>query len=232
MYSIVIPAYNEEANLPATLRAAREAMEAAGAQPFEIIVADDDSTDATAAVAHENGARVIRSGKRNIGASRNAGAREARGEVLIFIDADTLITPGTVRGAIAALDSGAIGGGAAIAWSEPVNNHAANGCLRLWNWYSKVRRLPAGSFFFMLKTDFDAVGGFDERFYASEELHLGKALKKRGRLEIVSAPVLTSPRKIDQFTPLEFLGTLFRIARTGGRALKSRDALAYWYERR
>ena len=78
MISLIIPAYNEEALLAGTVRALRASGDAAGV-PYEIIVVDDGSTDRTAEIARTEGARVVAVTLRNIGATRNAGARVATG---------------------------------------------------------------------------------------------------------------------------------------------------------
>src|SRR5688572_21460895 len=95
MISFIIPAYNEELLLGRTLRALDDAARGLG-EPFEIIVVDDASTDRTADVAREHGARVVSVNRRQIAATRNAGAREASGELLFFIDADTVVTAAAV----------------------------------------------------------------------------------------------------------------------------------------
>jgi glycosyltransferase involved in cell wall biosynthesis len=91
MVSFVIPAFNEELLLGRTLCAPNEAARASG-HPFEVVVVDDGSTDRTATLAREHGARVIAVNHRQIAATRNAGAREATGEMLIFVDADTIVS--------------------------------------------------------------------------------------------------------------------------------------------
>jgi cellulose synthase/poly-beta-1,6-N-acetylglucosamine synthase-like glycosyltransferase len=70
--SFIVPAYNEEAELPGTLRAIRSA---AGGYEHEIVLVNDGSTDATGAIGEEFGARVISIERRQIAAARNAGAR-------------------------------------------------------------------------------------------------------------------------------------------------------------
>src|SRR5205814_8759722 len=108
MISFIVPAYNEEAELPATIRAIHSA---AVGYEYEIVLVYDGSTDATAAIAEQFGARVISIERRQIAAARNAGARAARGDIFIFVDADTQIGPGHVRGAISSLENGFAGGG-------------------------------------------------------------------------------------------------------------------------
>lgn len=82
MFSIVIPTKDEEVFLPILLRSIREQT----VQPLEIIVADADSTDATREVAKRFGCRVVKGGA--IGFGRNRGAEVAKGEFILFLDAD------------------------------------------------------------------------------------------------------------------------------------------------
>ncbi|HTP42260.1 MAG TPA: glycosyltransferase, partial [Nitrospiria bacterium] len=87
--SVIIPAYNEAnyiGRLLDSLAVARR--QHAPGREAEIIVVDNGSTDATAAIAQEKGATVVQESERKIAAVRNAGARAARGATLIFIDAD------------------------------------------------------------------------------------------------------------------------------------------------
>src|SRR5436190_24203963 len=76
MISFIIPAHNEEFELSSTLAAIHAAASSA-AQPYEIIVVDDASTDATSEIAARAGAKVIQINRRQIAAARNAGARTA-----------------------------------------------------------------------------------------------------------------------------------------------------------
>jgi len=198
-YSIVLPAYNEAALLPATLARLREAM-AGIVLRGEIVVCDNNSTDATAAAAGAMGARVVFEPVNQISRARNTGARAARGRLLVFVDADTLVPAPLLARAIGALATGrACGGGAAVAM-EGISGGLAGRMLSLWNGLSRGRRLAAGSFVFCLREAFLAVGGFSEEVYASEEIWLSRALKRWGRPRgldflILDEAVITSGRK-------------------------------------
>ncbi|HST01573.1 MAG TPA: glycosyltransferase, partial [Usitatibacter sp.] len=119
MISFIVPAYNEEKYLGATLASIQAAGRALD-EPCEIVVANDSSTDRTAAIGVENNARVINVEKRQIAGARNAGARAALGEFLVFVDADTHVSSPLVKEAIAALRSGAVGGGARVTFHQQV----------------------------------------------------------------------------------------------------------------
>src|SRR2546425_11118904 len=90
MLSFIVPAYNEELELPWTIAAIHQAAVAAHRE-YEIIVVDDASTDSTFEIARNAGAQIVSIDRRQIAAARNAGGRAARGETLFFVDADTRI---------------------------------------------------------------------------------------------------------------------------------------------
>src|SRR4051812_1771887 len=102
MISFIVPAYNEEKYLGATLDSIHAAARAIG-EPYEIVVADDASTDGTAALAESAAARVVHVSHRQISKTRNSGARAATGDVLIFVDADTRVDRGVVGAALDAM---------------------------------------------------------------------------------------------------------------------------------
>src|SRR5258708_12873630 len=120
MISFVVPAYNEERYLAATLESIHAAARAVGAR-YEIVVPDDASTDAPAAIAEEGGARVVRVEKRQIAATRNAGARAGTGNRLIFVDADTKVNEAVVRAPLREMDDGVRGGGARVPFQSAPN---------------------------------------------------------------------------------------------------------------
>src|SRR5438874_954653 len=102
MISFIVPAYNEERLLGATLDALHAAGRAAG-EPYELVVVDDASTDRTALIALGHAALLVRVAHRQIAATRNAGARRANGDLFIFVDADTTVNEAVVRSAVEAV---------------------------------------------------------------------------------------------------------------------------------
>jgi glycosyltransferase involved in cell wall biosynthesis len=230
MISFIVPAYNEEPLIGRTIAAIHAAARET-AFPYEVIVVDDGSTDGTAQAAGACGARVVRVECRQIAGTRNAGAREAAGEILIFVDADTIITPSTLRATLAALAAGAVAGGASLRLDGHIPWH---GQLLLWLVRAGMRvgRLAAGCYVFCTRAAFDAAGGFDERLFATEEIALSRALARHGRVVILRETVLSSGRKLRTHSGWEILQILSAVARQGPRALQSREQLGLWYGRR
>ena len=228
MLSFIVPAFNEENELPETLRALQLAARASG-EAYEIIVVDDGSTDRTAELAAAAGARVVPVSHRHIAAVRNAGARAALGEILFFVDADTHILAAHVTGAIAALAGGNSGGGA------PVMLH---GEVPRWGRvFARVfctlyfgSNLGAGAFLFTTRRNFDVVGGFDEQYFAGEEVFFTQSLKKLGRFTLLKEPVLTSARKLRMHSAREILVGTFALLIGGKRVVRSRAKLDFWYD--
>jgi glycosyltransferase involved in cell wall biosynthesis len=230
MISFVVPAYNEALLLGATLDALHLAARALG-EEYEIIVVDDASTDATAQIAERHGVRVVSVAHRQIAATRNSGARAAHGELLIFVDADTIVNEAVVRAAVDALHGGAVGGGAAVAFEGAVPLYGRL-LLPVMVWLFRATRWAAGCFVFCTRAAFDAVGGFDESFYCAEELVLSRALKRHGRFVVLREAVTTSGRKLRTHKVREILPLLGRLALGGSRILKQRDGKDLWYAER
>ena len=111
MISFIVPGHNEQAGLGRTLVAIHDSARVVG-QPYEIIVVDDASTDATAEIARRHHAQVVRVNHRQIAATRISGGRAAQGERLFFVDGDTTINPRALASALHHPDNGAVGGGA------------------------------------------------------------------------------------------------------------------------
>ena len=226
MISFIVPAYNEELELPATIAAIREA---AQDRQHEIIVVDDASTDRTAEIANASGARVISINRRQIAASRNAGARGSAGDILFFVDADTRINPQHVRGAIEAIGNGFAGGSAQIRVEETVPLWARVS-LKIFCFVYFAFNLGAGAFLFTTRKNYEAAGGFDEKLFIGEEVYFSLALRKLGRFKILSEPMVTSGRKLRMYSAGQILWHSTRVVLLGPRIARSRDGLGIWYD--
>lgn len=234
-YSIIIPAYNEEELLPRTLRSVQLAMSAtefAG----EIIVVDNNSIDKTALIARQSGARVVTEVVNQISRVRNTGGRAANGRYLIFLDADTAITAELLEKALALLVSGCCCGGGTQVYGDSELTPVSEMFMSLWNRMSLRFGWAAGCFVFCLREGFDAVGGFSEKVYASEEIWFSRKLGAWGRardmeFEIITDPgIVTSMRKLEWFTTTDMLRQVFLLI-LFPPAVFFRRLCRPWYER-
>src|SRR5688572_12310912 len=227
MISFVVPAHNEEQHIGRTLTAIHAAARDL-ARPYELIVVDDGSSDRTAAIGLAHGARVIGVAFRQIARARNAGGHAASGETLIFVAADTGIHVGVLRAAIRTLEAGAVGGGATVTFDGRVPVWGAL-LLPLVRALLRAAGVPAGCFVFCSRAAFDAVGGFDVRLYAAEEIAFGRALRREGPVVTLKETVLTSGRKLRTHSAWETLRLFAAVARRGRSSIHSRDQLSMWY---
>jgi glycosyltransferase involved in cell wall biosynthesis len=227
MISFIIPAHNEERLIGETLSALR-AVALALNEPHEIIVANDASSDATATVAAAHGARVLSVAHRQIAATRNSGAKEATGDLLVFVDADTIVSEAIVRAALEAVRNGAVGGGAASRFDGHVPFYARV-LVRLWVRFQRTGRLATGCFLFCTRQAFESAGRFDETLYAFEDVALSRRLKRMGAFVILRDTVVTSGRNLRSHTGFDALRMLSDLALQGPRFLRERRGLHFWY---
>jgi len=227
MISFVIPAHNEQPLIEQTITAIRDSANQL-ALPHEIIVVNDASTDDTAKVAEASGARVINVAHRQIAATRNAGARIASGRILFFIDADTVINAEAVQAALEVLRGRAVGGGCIF---------TLDGVLPTWARFmypiavflSRRLNLVGGCCLFCQREAFDAIGGFNENYYAAEEAAFIQSLKQIGRFEIPEPTVVTSGRKLRAFSSWKILSIAYRWLIRGPKTFQQREGLDIWY---
>ncbi len=234
-YSVIIPAFNEEALLPRTLEAVKAAM-AAVQNPGEIVVVDNNSKDRTGAVAEAHGARVVFEPVNQISRARNAGGRAARGDYLIFIDADTVVSAGLLRTALLNLEEKGVCGGGSTMQFEAAGNPKSEGVIRVWNDISRRFRLAAGCFVYCRRDGFLETGGFSENVYAGEEIFFSRRYRAWGRRRgmvfriIEDFLVVTSSRKLVWFSPLQLYGML-AVFMVFPFAVRSRRLCWLWYRR-
>ena len=237
--SIVIPAFNEERLIAETLRcviAATTAFTRRGWQT-ELIVCDNNSTDRTAEIARDAGAKVVFEPVNQIARARNRGAEAATGDWLVFVDADSQPSAELFGDVAEQIQSGrCLAGGSTVR----LDGHypKAGAATGLWNWISRTFHWLAGSFIFCDAAAFRKIGGFSNELFASEEIDLSRRLKKLARAEgkkiviLHRHPLVTSARKVQLYTLREHLSFLAKTILTRGKTLNSREACHTWYDGR
>lgn len=238
--SVVLPAFNEEKLLPAALAAVREAASAFTSRgwEWECVVCDNNSTDGTAAVARAAGTTVVFEPVNQIGRARDAGARVATGDWLVFIDADSTPSSALFASIADRIASGrALGGGSTVEL-EPGTPRYARFVCGLWNLWSRLAGWAAGSCVWVEAEAFRAAGGFGTEYYAGEEVFLSRRLntlaRRSGRCFVILAdhPLRTSSRKLKLYTLTEAGRFFFRMLFTAGRAAKRPENCEIWYDGR
>lgn len=188
--SVIIPAVNEAATLASTLDAVRRQE-----VRHEIIVVDGGSDDATTSIARRH-ARVL-DAPRGRALQMNRGARAARGDVLLFLHADTHLPEDGLERVRNAVDAGYEGGAFRLAFDRTTP---------LLRFYSFCTRFPLPRFcfgdraVFVLRDVFVEVGGYPD-IPIFEDLELVRALHERGRFAFLPASVTTSARRFHRHGP-------------------------------
>ena len=236
-FSLIIPAYNEEAYLPALLDsvARARARYAGGPDDIEVVVVDNESTDSTADLARLSGCRVVREDKRVIAAVRNTGARNARGQIFVFIDADNLMHPDTFNAIDQRLTSGKVVAGASGVQMQRMSFAIALTYALMvplvW-----LTRMDTGVVF-CRRQDFEAIGGYNEDRLFAEDVQLLWDLmllgrKRRQKLcRIRSIKAIYSTRKFDRHGDWHWLHLILRLLYGLIFSKSSMDKFAhlYWY---
>jgi glycosyltransferase involved in cell wall biosynthesis len=203
--SIIIPAYNEEDYLPATLEKICIGLANTDCKA-ETIVVDNESTDKTRSIAESFGAKVLTETEHNIAKVRNTGAKNAVGDVLIFIDADTLVPEILFQKIIGAMqDEKCFGGAVAVDYGE-FKRRWMKFYLKGWQFWGTLFNMKQGAAQFCRKSVFEEIGGYDETIFMGEDVmfywRLSKfAKQKSGQLLFIENPkVTTSPRRFDRMS--------------------------------
>ncbi len=237
--SIILPAFNEEKLIERSLQSVRHAAIAFSqiGWEYELIVCDNNSTDRTAELARNLGATVVFEAVNQIARARNAGASEANGEWLIFVDADSFPSLSLFAEVAGKIQSGrCIGGGSTIELDQSAC--WAFGLTVIWNCISRCRCWMAGSFIFCEARAFAELGGFSLELYVTEEIDFSRRLNrlaKTWRKEVVILhhhPLKTSARKMQLYSARENLSFLLRIFLRHEKTFRDREACAHWYNGR
>lgn len=179
LLSIIVPAYNEEAYLRPTLQAIKDAISAIDG--YEVIVVDNESTDRTRVIAAEMGVRIVDEHEHNISAIRNAGGRNASGDVLIFIDADTIVRADLFEKILDVMsDSKCVGGSVAVQYGE-ASRKWVRYYLMGWQFWGRVLKMRQGAAQFCRRNVFNKLGGYDESIFLGEDIEFQWRLAKFAR---------------------------------------------------
>ncbi|WP_329356711.1 glycosyltransferase [Streptomyces anulatus] len=233
--TVVIPAHNEAAYLPRylpTVLASLAQWEASSGERGEVIVVDNASTDATADMAASFGARVINEPVRSIGRVRNTGATAARGPRLFFTDADVALPVEALKAAVAAMDTGAVGG--AIPPLYTPDRLGARLLCAYWDHYRTLHGGAQGVAQFATATAFETIGGYREDLLMSEDIDFFARLTAHGRATNASVKILDdlrvrpSTRRYDQWSSLRMLWWQNPV--TARLRLSSPRIWRHWYE--
>ncbi len=202
--SVVIPTLNEEKNIGNTLKELRKMLPKA-----QLIAADGGSTDKTAKIAEKTADKVClentrKSYRPSIGAGRNAGARHAVNEWIVFCDADNIPPKSFFTRMMQEFENpGVVGFGGKIMPKDAT--FMQTWLFEIFNLIVQVSTLfghpvIAGNAAAYKKKAFDAVGGFDEEMEASEDQDLCVRIAKKGKViydpEVVT---YTSNRRLKKF---------------------------------
>jgi glycosyltransferase involved in cell wall biosynthesis len=201
--SVIIPALNEERFLGQTLSRLDEAIQRlrdSQEHSVQVIVVDNDSQDRTAEIARSFGATVVQEPIRNIARARNSGARVAEGEVLFFLDADTLVPP-CLLARITAVMSDPLCDGGAVAIDDRPSRILIRLYLCFWYLLGRLTRMAGGASQFCRRNAFFALGGYDESIYVGEDVDFYWRLSRTARRArrtvsyITDVRVVPSPRR-------------------------------------
>ena len=201
--SVIIPAFNEAAYLAETIhriRAAEAHLHANADAAVQILVVDNASTDRTGELAEGLGATVVHEPRRNIARVRNAGAAFAAYDVLVFLDADTLVPPELLLKIARAMNDPTCGGGCVDVLHLP-NGLVLRAYFKLWRVLGLALGTGQGACQFCRKSLYQELGGYDEAWYMGEDLDFYWRLKRVARRRglrttfIRECQVVPSPRR-------------------------------------
>ncbi|RNC84385.1 MAG: glycosyltransferase [Balneola sp.] len=226
MLSIIIPAYNEEESLPQLLSYLTSCCKKTGVK-FEILVVDGGSTDQTNKKALKEGALVIFSSKRGRAKQMNLGSKQAKGEILYFLHADSYPPETFAQDITKATKEGSAAGCFRLAFDDQ------NPLLAFYAWFTRfdinIFRFGDQSLF-VEKKAFEEAGGFDEQLVVMEDQEIVSRLKSKYKFSILPKNVKTSARKYRQVGVIK-LQLIFTAILTGYYLGLSQDKLVNFYKR-
>jgi glycosyltransferase involved in cell wall biosynthesis len=209
MISVIIPTLNEAKLLPRLLRQFTSELRAT--YDLEIIVSDGGSSDDTLEIARAQGCVIVpHSGDeiQTIGGGRNAGADVARGDILVFLNADVLVSAMNVlfSETVKALRApGVVAATCSVhippeeeTISDRMFHYVHNGYVRFLNFIGEG--MGRGECQIVLRENFRAVGGNNPALAAGEDYDLYRRLRRRGAIRMLrQVTIYESPRRFRKF---------------------------------
>lgn len=207
LISVVIPAFNEAAYLGETLShllRAKAHLQGVLNLPAEIVVVDNDSDDSTSDIARKLGVTVVRETLHSVARVRNYGAKVSRGEVLVFVDADTIVPDELLVRIAREMSDAACFGGAVDPDYRP-KKLIVSVYLKLWRVVGNLMGIAQGATQFCRRDQFFKLNGYDETLFMGEDVQFFSRLKQaarqqRGRVVLINdLRVVPSTRRFDQW---------------------------------
>jgi glycosyltransferase involved in cell wall biosynthesis len=195
IFSIIIPAYNEEKNLGKLL----ESIKKQDYKDYEILVSDAGSVDKTTAIAKKYSCRIVKGGLPAKG--RNNGAKYAKGDILLFLDSDIILPKYFLKKSFLEFKKRNLD--AAGVSLTPISNNLLDIFFHdIYNMYQKLsyRFDPhiSGACFFVKKDIFFEVKGFNENLMIAEDHALARKIKSKGyKTGILRLKILVSIRRLE-----------------------------------
>ncbi|TAL48488.1 glycosyltransferase [archaeon] len=217
LVSVIVPTYNEEKYI----RACLNSVKSQDYPNYEIIIADSKSKDRTVEIAKKY-AKIVNA-KKGVSAGRNAGAKAAKGDILVFLDADTVLSYNTLTELVKAFHDNVVGATCPILPSHyNMRNLLVYVSFNQFSEYSIRINRPhmAGICMAFRKDAFTKAKGFDEKIKTLEDFDLSLRISKIGKIKFVKDTfVVTSHRRIENWGGLksvtEYLQNYSKFVLTG-----------------
>ncbi|OYT41039.1 MAG: hypothetical protein B6U86_03145 [Candidatus Altiarchaeales archaeon ex4484_43] len=195
LISVIIPTYMEEKYIDRTLISIKEQ----SYDNFEIIIADSESPDNTVEIANKYADKIISIEKKGISHGRNSGAGIAEGDILLFVDADTILEKDFLKVLSGMFsDKSVVCAHGNVTSKEVSYRLIYNLCSKLMH-FSSIIGFPmfTGMCVAYLKEIFQKVNGFREDLVTAEDYDLSLRVKKFGKCVFVKeARAVTDPRRL------------------------------------
>lgn len=228
--SIIIPAYNEEKNIANCINSIKESIKGF---VFEIIVVINWCTDNTEKIAKKNWAITVREDIKNLSRIRNVWIKNSTWDLIVTIDADSLMTKDLISEIVKASDTGEY-----IGWWVDIIPER----MSLWIYCTKVmvdtyfllKGISAWAFWFK-REDFDKIEWFNEELFIAEDVDFALRLKEywlsiwKEYKNIKTAWIVTSCRKFDKFWDWHWFKFMFLNTKEVLKSLKENNAFSKKY---